>query len=144
MDVSNNAFTPSIERIMKLAYFDGINQRMEAEDSSDMLQDLMKDDYYDYVLLMTKYFDKNNVVIEKGLKHMEDERIDHALITLLKSQDASEKWLIVYFDMFEKCNMSVPQDVLKKAFDLMDSIEQENEREKCKSILKRHLSKNVN
>ena len=131
MDVGNKALLASIERIMKLPYFDGIN---ETENSSDMLQDLMANKSYNYVLLLAKYFDKNNVIFGE----------DDPLIAVLKSGHASEKWLMMYFDMLKKRKMSVAQDILKKALDSMDSIKlkEEQEREKCKSILKRHLIKN--
>ena len=133
---------PSIERIMKSPYFDATNQQnMKAQESSKMLQSLMKHDSYDYVLLLTKYFDKNSMMIEQGINTPEREWEHHPLIALLESGRASEKWLMLYFDMLEKCKMRVPQDVLKKAIDSMDSIKlkKEEEREKCTSILKRHF-----
>ena len=131
MSYQNNAVIPSIERIMKQPYFDGINQ---TGTTSNMLECLMEDDCYDYVLLPAKYFDKNSMIFAE----------DHPLIALWKSGHATEKWLMMYFNMLEKCKMNdPPQDILKQAFDSMDyTVLNEEEREKCKSILKRHLSKN--
>ena len=138
MDYRNSAFIPSIERIMKSPYFDGTNQTMQAAESSEMLKNLMEDNCYDYVLVLAKYFDKNSKIFKE----------DHPLIALLTSGYASEKWLMLYFDMLEKCKMSVAQDVLKNAFDSMDNVvikeETSEQREKCKCILKYYLSKNVN
>ena len=150
MDAKNNAALPSIERIMKLAYFDGINQTMEEEEEddepSDMVTYLMHKDYYDYLLLITKYFGKNNMIFNEGINTAKDQFEDHPLVELFEIGYGNEKWLMLYFDMLKKCKMIVPQDVLKKVFDSMDTatLEEEEEREKCKSFLKRHLSKNVN
>ena len=139
MFVSYDELKPSIERIMKLPYFDGLNQAQPRES----LKYLMHHDCYDYVLLLIKCFDKNSMIFQQ----------DHPLIAMLKTNKAHEKWLMRYFNMLEKWKMIVPQDILKKAFELIDSIQFEEtvttvkrkeERKKCKAILKLYLSKNVN
>ena len=104
------------------------------------------------------------MIIEKAINTVIDEP-DHPLLALLKSGHASEKWLMLYFDMLKKCQMTVNQDILNKAMDSMDNIirlhdsrsythdkqveaqfqkEKQILSQKCKSILKPHLTRNVN
>ena len=161
MHGDDNALVRLIERIMKLPYFDGMNQTMEYRRTRahEMVQYLIEYNCYDYLLLISKYFSKNNLVIEKAINTVNSQG-EHPLFVLLRTEHASEKWLLFYFSLCKQCKITIGQDTLKKVLESMDDTFQkydqrwysEDEKEKakfleerdlllkkCKSILKQYL-----
>ena len=82
----------------------------------------IKRNYYEYSALIFKYFDKNKESLIKQIPQNNHE----LLISLIQQPYASEKWIKLYFDICNKCNIPIKDKIVNDAIDTCQKLERDD------------------
>ena len=93
---------------MKLDYFNGTNQ-IDVNDSIEILNACIESNSYQYLSLLTKYFDKNNAGIAQGINY------HSPLLTLLSQPFVNAEWVQLYFKLSEMSQVTLDGSVFTDA-----------------------------
>ena len=69
----------------------------------------MGSEFHDYLVLISKYFDKNKNCIKNGINY------DDPLLIYFNNKEKSVELIKLYFELSEKCECVVLKDTLLKA-----------------------------
>ena len=128
-----------IELIMSLPYFDGIDQRMRKNgyDIRRDVQKLFQDYHFEMLSLLLKYFDKNKLLIKKGLPRITME--DHLLPNAYDSWVVTEKdrqRMKLFFDMYDKCGLVVEKKNLEQGIAYLERLKKKKSYDKDQLLRK--------
>lgn len=129
---------------MELEYFDGLNKmikRRKAETTNesverankwvleragDLISTSMTEGRFGYLALLSKYFDKNNLMIEHGLSFENDhDRVKNPLLKLINEDNlhSIEKETVeMYFQLCIQCKYRIDEQVIESALKVCDSL----------------------
>ena len=101
-----------IDTIMKLTYFNGINQ-IKLNDTKKFVYYCVEYNFFDYLSILLKYFNKNNIAIANGINYE-----DSPLLLLLKKEHLTEEWLQLLFNICIQCKVCITDEAYKEAINL--------------------------
>ena len=94
--------------------------------------------YYDYLLLLSKYSDKNNKIISIGLNKQTTQDINTHPLLILLSMPNNIKQIKMYFNLCIKCQIGLKKEIVDKVIEIYESNETLS---KHKQIIKEYLEK---
>ena len=88
--------------------------------STQIIYTCVEYNYFDYLSLLLKYFNKNNIALKHGINY-KSKYDDTVLLTLLESDYLNKReWLLLLFDICNQCKINFTKDIINQAINYIN------------------------